>query len=184
MKKDEFVRFKLSAVKERLIKAGVRWVVFAGAAACCYGSKRGVTDIDILVGHMDLEKAEAVLEGMEGIDVVADLEIRTSQGTCRFFMDDEMIKRTRWKWLFEVRVPIIPVEDNIVFKAILQRGEDQGKHDTEDIKQMIKNEKIDLEYLENRIRKCQAERRVKPLLLSLIPTLRKRSPQRKTATGF
>lgn len=171
MRRNEAFRLKLSIIKDRLDKAGVRWVVFAGAAAYCYGSGREVTDIDILVKETDLEKAKAALKGVGGFDVVGVFEISTDQGICRFFMDDEMIDRTRWTRLFGVMVPVIPVEDNVIFKAILQRGEDKGKHDIEDIKHMIKNEKIDLEYLEKRIRKYQAEKRVKPLLTSLIPNI-------------
>jgi len=165
---DKSIRSKLPAVRDKLEKAGVRWVIFAGAAAYCYGSKREVTDIDILVKLEDLDRAKAVKDmNIEGFDVVADLEIKTNQGSCRFFMDDEMIERTKRKLLFGVTVPVIPVEDNIVFKAILQRGEDQSKHDIKDIQLMVKNEKINLEYLERRIRKYRAEKRVKPLLKRL-----------------
>jgi hypothetical protein len=55
-----------------------------------------------------------------------------------------------------VKVTEIPVEDNAVFKVILQRTGKQGKHDTEDIQHMAANEK--------KIRKYRAEKRVKPLL--------------------
>jgi len=164
LQKDENLSFKLRKVKDRLERAGVRWGVFAGAGAHCYGSKRKVTDIDILVRAMDLEKAKAALKDVEGFDVVADMEIKTKEGICCFFMDNEMIERTQWKQLFNVTVPIIPVEDNIIFKAILQRGENQGKHDIEDIKRMTTKEKLDSEYLERRIKKYNAEKRVKPLL--------------------
>jgi len=161
---DKAIRFKLPTVKDRLAKACIQWVVFAGAAAHCYGSKRKVTDIDILVKDVDLEKATSALKDIEGFDVVADLEIKTNQGSCRFFMDDEMIERTQWKKLFGVTVPVIPVEDNVIFKAIVQRGEDQGKHDIEDIQQMASHEKMNLKYFEKRIQKYNAEKRVKPLL--------------------
>jgi len=156
-------------MKEKLEKAEVQWVVFAGAAAYCYGSKRKVTDIDILVRLEDLGKAKAALKGMdtEGFDIVPDLKIKTNQRSCRFFMDDEMIERIRRKQLLGETVPVIPVEDNIIFKAILQRGKDQGKHDIEDIKHMATNEKIDLEYLKKKIKKYHAEKRVKPLLKKL-----------------
>jgi predicted nucleotidyltransferase len=63
------------------------------------------------------------------------------------------------------------VEDNIVLKAILQRGEDEEKHDIEDIKSMIAHEKLDWQYLKERIQNCQAERRVSTLLKSLVPSL-------------
>ncbi|MEM3760620.1 MAG: hypothetical protein QXZ02_05880 [Candidatus Bathyarchaeia archaeon] len=48
--------FWLRKVKDNLCKAGVRWAVFAGAAAYCYGSKRKVTDIDILVKEQILRR--------------------------------------------------------------------------------------------------------------------------------
>lgn len=167
MKANETLGFKLRIVKDRLAKAGVRWVVFAGAAAHCYGSTRKVTDIDILVKGVDLEKAEAILRDVEGVDVVADLEINVDDETYLFFMDDEMEEKIQQRKLFDVEIPVIPVEDNVIFKAILQRTENQGKHDIEDIQCMIKNEKIDLQYLKKRIRKCHAEKRVKPLLVCL-----------------
>lgn len=163
LQKDAILCSELSAIKEALDKAGVSWVVFAGAAAYCYGSKREITDIDILVKRKDLEKAKSLLKnvGKEYFDVVA--------GSDQIHLDDEMVRRTRHKQLFGVTVPVIPVEDNIILKAVLQRGEDQGKHDIDDVRSMIRNENIDLEYLKWRIREWKVEARVKPLLQSLIP---------------
>ena len=65
-------------------------------------------------------------------------------------------------------MPVISVEDNIIFKAILQRSDKAGKHDIEHIRDMLKHEKIDLEYLRKRIRQCNAEKRVIPLLKQFI----------------
>lgn len=165
LQRDAILCSELSAVKEALDKAGVSWVVFAGAAAQCYGSKREITDIDILVKRKDLGKAKSLLKnvGKEHFDVVA--------GSDQIRLDDEMVKRTRHRPLFGVTVPVIPVEDNIILKAILQRGEDQGKHDIDDVKSMIRNENIDLEYLNWRIREWKVEERVKPLLQSFIPNM-------------
>lgn len=121
----------LAKIKNRLRQAGIRWAVFAGAAASCYGSKREITDIDILVRCEDLEIAKTVLRvvNMKGFDIVTGGEIKTSQGTCLFFLDDRMIERLNWKRLLGINVPVLSVEDNIVFKAILQRGKECGKHD-------------------------------------------------------
>jgi len=116
---------------------------------------------------VDLKIAKNALKDIEGVDVIADLEIKTKEGNCRIFMDDEMIKRLQRRQLFGVKVPVIPVEDNIIFKAILQRGEAEGKHNEEDTLCMVANEKIDLEYLEKRIKKCCAEKRVKLMLKHL-----------------
>jgi hypothetical protein len=82
-----------------------------------------------------------------------------------------MMERINWKQLLHVKVPVMSVEDNIVFKMILQRSEERGKHDVEDIRSMVAHEKIDLEYLVERIRKCHAAKRVNLLLRSIIPDL-------------
>jgi len=170
---NEVTRSKLTAIKSKFQQAGVEWVIFAGAAASCYGSKREITDIDILVRCDDLAKARATLKDLDllGFDVGCGADIRTAQGVCLFFLDDKMIERASWRQLFGVVVPVMSVEDNIILKAILQRGEDKGKHDLEDIESMIAHEKIDAQYLEERIKECQAGKRVKQLLKSLIPSL-------------
>jgi len=170
---NEVTHSKLLAIKNKFQQAGVEWVIFAGAAASCYGSKREITDIDILVRCDDLAKARTALKDIDlgGFDIGCGAEIRTAQGVCLFFLDDKMVERASWRQLFGVVVPVMSVEDNIILKAILQRGEDQGKHDIEDIKSMIAHEKIDLQYLEERMDKCQAGKRVKQLLKSLIPSL-------------
>ncbi len=163
----------LSVIKERFEQTNVKWAVFAEAAAFCYGSKRQVTDIDILVRCEDLEKAKSALKDVkiEGFDVGCGAEIKTSDGSCLFFLDDEMVEKRKWKRLFDVDVPVMSVEDNIVFKAILQRGEDKGKYDIEDIRQMIQHQNIDLSYLKRRIKKCRCEKRVKSALQAFIPNL-------------
>jgi len=82
---DEALGFKFRIVRDRLEGAGVRWAVFAEAAVYCYGSKMKVTNIDILVKGVDLEKAEAVLRDVEGVDVVADLKINVERGNLPLF---------------------------------------------------------------------------------------------------
>jgi predicted nucleotidyltransferase len=173
MEKSRTVSDALVKINHRLRQAGIRWAIFAGAAAFCYGSEREITDVDILVRCEDLEKAKTFLREVntKGFDIVAGAEIKTNEGTCLFFLDDRMIEKLNSKKLFGVKVPVLSVEDNIVFKAILQRGKERGKHDVEDIKAMIAHEKIDLEYLSERIRKCHAGTRVNSLLRSVIPEL-------------
>lgn len=169
MRGTEKTRFKLSAVKDRFAEAGIPWAIFAGAAAHCYGSNREITDIDILVRCEDLDRAKVALEDIDttGFDVGCGAEIPTPQGTCSFFLDQEMTERIRWKRLYGIRVPVMSVEDNIVLKAILQRGIEEGKHDVQDIRDMIKNQKIDRQYLQRRIKKCHSQERVKPILQTL-----------------
>lgn len=167
------VAAKLSVVKARLDDAGVCWAIFAGAAAHCYGSTIEVTDIDVLVASDDFEKAKTALKGvsLEGFDFGAGGTIPTPQGVCSFFLDEEATKRIQCKQFLGVDVPVISVEDNILFKAILQRGAEESKHDVEHIRDMVKHERIDIEYLRKRIRQCNAEKRVITLLKQFVPEI-------------
>lgn len=171
MQRDRISSDILAQIKKRLRQTGIRWAIFAGAAASCYGSKREITDIDILVRYEDVEIAKTALRevNMKGFDIVTVRNIKTSQGTCQFLLDDRMIERLNRKRLLGINVPVLSVEDNIVFKAILQRGQECGKHDLEDIEAMVSHQKIDLEYLAERVRKCHAGKRVNSLLRSVVP---------------
>jgi hypothetical protein len=161
------IRSKLIQIKDIFREINIPWMIFAGVAAYCYGSKRKITDIDILVRDIDFEKAKSALKNIKGIDITADLKIVKNDKTYLFSMDNEMIERIKYRKLFDIEVPLIPVEDNIILKAILQRSEKEGKHDMEDIKSMIKNEEIDFEYLKEKIKKYQVEEIVLPVLEKL-----------------
>lgn len=167
---------------------GLRWAIFAGAAAYIYGSDRMVTDIDILIHNDDLLKASQLLQEpiknkisiidkvkMEAsiisigqIEIVANIKMQINDKVCSFFMDDEMIARIHWREFLGIKVPVISIEDNIVFKAILQRGIEMGKHDVDDIRNMIKKNVIDVDYLLKRVKKMGVEDRVIPFLKPFI----------------
>ncbi|MEM2928064.1 MAG: nucleotidyltransferase [Nitrososphaerota archaeon] len=163
----ENIKSKLLQIKKIFKENNILWMIFAGTAAYCYGSKRKITDIDILVRSVDLEKAKNALKNIKGIDIIADLRIIKSNKTYLFSIDNEMIERIKYRKLFDIEVPLIPVEDNIILKAILQRSEKEGKHDIEDIKSMVENERIDFKYLKERIKKYQVEEIVLPVLEKL-----------------
>ncbi len=75
-----------------------------------------------------------------------------------------MAERIKLKLLSGVNIPVLLVQDNILFKAILQRGEAENKFDVEDIRDRGNHEKIDTAYLKRRMKKYRAEERVLPLL--------------------
>jgi predicted nucleotidyltransferase len=152
----------------------ITWAVFAGAAAHAYGSKRKITDIDILVKKNHMRKVEAALgvsicntrTSIDAIDVIFEIEFKVKEKFMRFFMDEEMQKRLRYRQLYGLEVPIVPLEDNIILKAALARGLDQGKFDLQDIIAMKKNS-IDYEYLNARIKFYNVEEIVVPILSDL-----------------
>ncbi|MDW8045637.1 MAG: nucleotidyltransferase family protein, partial [Nitrososphaerota archaeon] len=180
---------QLSFVKNILDDKGLRWAIFAGAAAYIYGSGRMVTDVDILIHDDDLPKAsqllqrpikskvssfgkvslEALVISMEPIEIVASIKINIDGKIYSFSMDDDMISRINRRAFLNIDVPVLSIEDNIIFKAILQREVEMGKHDVSDIYGMLKGNLISIDkgYLINRVRKMRVEDRVIPLLKRL-----------------
>jgi hypothetical protein len=154
---------QLEEVARRLDAAGVRWAVFAGAAATAYGVRRPITDIDILVPAAEGERVaglfpEAHVEREQdgkiwklnwpGCDILAGLDTLD--------LDAEMAVRLGHGELEGVRVPLIPAEDNIVLKAVWGRGAEEGKHDWEDVAEMMAClPTLDWEYLRRRL-ECYA----------------------------
>ena len=142
----------LSEIARRLDGAGIRWAVFAGAAAAVYGAERPLTDVDILVPLGEGTRVATLLPGAEvvrqedgrvrgvklpGVDVIAGLTMFEGEVSYTVDLDDEMAARRTVHEIAGVRVPVIPVEDNLLLKAVWGRGPEQGKHDWEDVRAML-----------------------------------------------
>jgi len=162
-----FTPFKLGLLKERLNAVGIRWLLFAGVAAYCYGSKRRVSDIDVLVFDQDFEKAERAMGKMDGVELCKGKFKKIGKKEYYLGLNEEMFTHKQTRTFFGVEVNLISVEDNILFKAISQRGKEQEKFDLEDIIAMAKSEKINVDYLKRRIKILGAARRVNPVLKKL-----------------
>jgi hypothetical protein len=134
----------LRTIAQRLDGSGIAWAVFAGAAANAYGATRPLTDVDILVPRAAGARVAALFpeaaaglreDGsveilqMPGYDILAGLGIAD--------LDREMAARLTRHKIMGVSVPVIPPEDNILFKAKLGRGPEEGKHDWEDVEAMM-----------------------------------------------
>lgn len=160
-----FTAPKLAEITIKLNKSKIPWGIFAGAAALVYGSLRTLEDIDILIpsdaGELISEffpKAELVYCQNQHISALHLPDIEIIAGLTKGIqleMDAEMIARISRQKLLGVVVSVLSVEDNIVFKAVLGRGPEIGKHDWEDIAIMLKhNPTIDWAYLVWRLEKC------------------------------
>ncbi len=156
------ISLSLAEMARRLDSAGIIWAVFAGAAATVYGVTRPVTDVDILIPAADGGRAaalfpEAVVKRHEdgsvrgirlpGFDLVAGLTTTD--------LDEAMAARIVRRPLLGVTVPVIPAEDNILLKALWGRGPEEGKHDWEDVREMMAHLPVlDWEYLRQRAARC------------------------------
>jgi hypothetical protein len=142
----------LAEVARRLERAGVVWAVFAGAAASVYGSERALTDVDILVPLGEGTRVASLFPGaavkrqedgrvrsigLPEVDIIAGLTMFEGERAYDVDLDDEMAGRRTWHEIAGVRMPVIPVEDNILLKAVWGRGAEEGKHDWEDVRAML-----------------------------------------------
>jgi hypothetical protein len=134
----------LPEIARRLDGAGIAWAVFAGAAATVYGVTRPITDVDILIPAAEGARAAALFPEAQvirledgavwglklpGADLVAGLTTAD--------LDAPMAARLTRHEIAGVSVPIIPPEDNILIKALWDRGPQEGKHDWEDVVAMM-----------------------------------------------
>jgi len=167
------VKQLLERIAQHLDEAGIIWAVFAGAAAAAYGSPRPLTDVDILVPAAEGDRVAALLpearvvkrreDGstwvieMPGCDILA--------GLTSIDMDERMAARLKRHEIAGVTVPVVPPEDNILLKALRGRGPEEGKHDWEDVQEMMAHvPDLDWDYLYWRAEACGPMEGVAPVL--------------------
>jgi hypothetical protein len=161
----------LDQVARRLDASGMPWAVFAGAAALVYGAARSLTDVDILVpaaeanrlvdlfpeGDLHFAQAGILVWTLPGFDLLAGLGFVD--------LDAEMAARLTRHNLAGVDVSVISPEDNILLKAFMGRGPEEGKHDWEDIEAMMSHlATLDWEYLRWRASVHRDPQRVQQIL--------------------
>ncbi len=171
---------------ERLDASGIPWLVWAGAAATCYGVTRPITDIDLFLQSEETDRILALFpEGQpkparpspqeHALDLGpleiwwGTLALKGGKRSYPVAFDDAMRARSTRHPLLGVAAPIMAAEDVLVCKAILQRGPERGKHDLEDIQAIIQTQgaRLDLAYTKARARACDALPRVAPCLQRL-----------------
>ena len=172
----------LQQVGRRLERAGIPWALFAGAAAAAYGSTRPTTDVDILVpaevggrlarlfpkGRLERHEDGSVVLKLPDIEILAGLGWKTLHSGYRMDLDAAMAARLTEHEIAGVRVPVIPVEDNILLKAMAGRGPEVGKHDWEDVEAMLAHgPALDWNYLRLRAEACEPPLRRQRLLRHL-----------------
>ena len=165
---------ELEEVARRLNRTGIRWAVFAGAAAKAYGATRPLTDVDILVPADEAARAEALFpearvrqyeDGQQGL-LLPGIDILT--GLALMDLDEEMAARLTRAEIAGIPVPVIPAEDNILLKAMWGRGAEVGKHDWEDVEVMMARlERLDWDYLRWRAASLFPSEQVEQMLQQL-----------------
>ncbi len=179
----------LPIIAARLDTAGIVWGIFAGAAVHFYAGGRPVTDVDILARLPNIDALVPLFPEAEvkphpdgeptlvagGVDLVGDQVLSLGcrrelpDPPPRFVLDDEMVARRVWGDMAGTRVPVVSPEDNLVFKAIMQRGPECGKHDLEDVQALLSatGGDLDWDYVSRRAARCGALARVQACLVTM-----------------
>jgi hypothetical protein len=158
------------------------WAVFAGAAATVYGSRRPLTDVDILVPAAEEDRVTGLFPEArsrrfaDGIQALMLSGFDILAGLAMLDLDGPMQARLVRHEIMATSVPVIPREDNIFLKAMWGRGDKEGKHDWEDVEAMLAHAPyLDWEYLRWRAESCPFPEQTRLAVERLDALWRKRS---------
>lgn len=179
------------AVTDRLIAAGIGFGVYSGSQAILLAGHRPLNDVDIWFDYAKIDQLLGTFPEAEFLDrrdagpdsaydgVVVNLgegdKVQAMSGTFTYAggvryplqWDEQVERHARFQNLGGLYTYFVDPVETVVFKAISQRGEEQGKHDISDIVAIAGHIDIDMEYLFWRIHSSQSWRRVVPLLSRL-----------------
>ena len=170
----------LGVVQRLLDGEQLVWGVCAGAAAHLYGDRRPIQDVDLLVMLGQLPSVVKLLQQQQkavqfdgqrilwrGIKVFDDLSIRRAGMTHQYLLDAAMAERLRRMPLLGATVSVLAPEDVLLHKIMLGRGPEQGKHDLADAAGIVRRQKLDLEYLRQRMQVMNTNGTVSAVLAQL-----------------
>jgi len=170
----------LGVVQRLLDGSGLGWGVCAGAAAHLYGNRRPIQDVDLLVPRGALTTVVGLLQGAQkavqfdgqrilwrGIKLFDDLTVRRPGASHPFLLDEPMLARLRRMPLLGAPVQVLPPEDVLAHKLLLARGLEQGKHDLPDAEGIARRQRLDLDYLRERLTMLNAAELLAPKLAEL-----------------
>ncbi len=173
----------LGAVQRLLDEAALKWGVCAGSAAHLYGVRRPIENVDILLPVGCLRQVRDMLEKnrltaqydgrillWRGIKIFDDLTVTIAGYRHPFLMDIPMQEHLRRMPLLGSRVFVLAPEDVLAHKAMLVLGDTTpGKPHRADLEAIarIQGERLDKDYLAQRLEACQARTEAQPLLAAV-----------------
>jgi len=156
------------------------WAVCAGSAAHLYGDRRPIQDVDLLLMPGQLPAVVKLLQQQQkavqfdgqrilwrGIKIFDDLSIKRGGTTHPYTLDAPMVERLRRMPLLGANVSVLAPEDVLLHKIIMSRGAEQGKHDLADAAGIVRRQKLDLDYLRQRLQAMNANGTVSAILTEL-----------------
>lgn len=166
------------ATAKQLNGASINWMI--GGSSCLFllGNERPPDDVDIFVPDDEHDKADQLFriksyihaspagpvrnsnpEGDHSIQLTSHLEFNFDKHYEFGVTDMVTKKRIKFEYNGE-NIYLLPPEDVLLIKALLQRGPAEGKNDMEDIENFMRIYEIDHVYLSSRIQELGTEERV------------------------
>jgi len=170
---------KLLSTLSLLDENRIQWMIGGSGSLFLLGNKRVPDDVDIYIQDHDHDKVDKLLkiksfqyksetenvrnsnpENDHSIQLTSHLTITTNNKTYDLRITDDVLSN-RIKLTYQDKILwLLPPEDVLLIKAILQRGKNVGKNDLEDITNFIKVYSINQEYLRKRIYTLEAADRI------------------------
>lgn len=142
-----------------------------------YEALRTETDLPVT---LDSHYSDRIMIGVgeqREVELMAHMDVHTPDGVFPVRYTKAVQNLGARNYYPGWKLPFAPVEDTIILKAILARGQEQGKHDIEDIVQLRDGTVVDQSYLMRRIAETGCALRVLPLLIKLdVATYAARKP--------
>lgn len=170
---------RLSSTLSLLDDNKIQWMIGGSGSLFLLGNKRVPDDVDIYIQDEDHDKVDNLFaiksfqyksetenarnsnpENDHSIQLTSHLTITVGDTIYDLRITDDVLSN-RIKLTYQNRrLWLLPPEDVLIIKAILQRGIDVGKNDLEDITNFMKVYSINQEYLHKRINTLKATDRI------------------------
>ncbi len=152
--------------------AGIRYGLYAGCHVALLVNNREPTDVDLIVHDDDLEALRALFPFARTKDLGRAVFLYIGEGDTIEFMGRADILRNGKAYPFRLtdlavehvrtyiagrsNIKLVDPVDTLLLKALLRRGQDQGKHDLEDLAAVLSSMCIDQAYLAARLHEVNA----------------------------
>ena len=168
---------------QKLNSASIDWMIAGSSCLFVLGNERLPDDADISLHDEQHDAADKLFgiksyihnspagptrnsnpEGDHSIQLTSRLEFNFDKKYV--FSVTETVNANKIHFNYQgTDMYLLPPEDVLLIKALLQRGPDEGKQDIIDIQNFMKIYKIDRGYMSRRIAELGAESRVNNILL-------------------
>ncbi len=173
----------LKEVLLALSKHKIPFFIGGSGSLFLFGNEREPKDVDIFIPDKHHDEVDVLfgitsevytspLErvrnshpfGLHELQITSHLNITAEEKTHTFSFDESFTRKDCQIEMDALVISVLPPEDVLIIKAILQRGESVGKHDVEDIHTFLHiYKKLDTEYLQKRISLLDAEDRTRDI---------------------